>query len=49
MLDFGFYGCPDESADGYENHDLTPGSIYVIFEDDLNGLRSAINLLRCYD
>lgn len=36
---------PDKLADDYENRELTSDAIRIIFEDDLNGLKSADRLI----
>lgn len=42
---FNLHDHPDKLADSYENCELTSDSIRTIFEDDLNGLKSADELI----
>lgn len=42
---FNLHSHPDELADDYENRELTSDAIRTIFEDDLNGLKSADKLI----
>jgi len=43
--DFDLHDHPDRLADDYESRQLDSDGIRVIFEDDLNGLKSADNFL----
>lgn len=42
---FNLHSHPDKLADVYEGYELTSDSIRTIFEDDLNGLKSADKLI----
>lgn len=42
---FDLHGHPDELANDYESRELTSNAIRTIFEDDLNGLKSASELI----
>lgn len=42
---FNLHDHPDKLADDYENRDLDSASIRTIFEDDLEGLKSAEQLI----
>lgn len=42
---FDLHDHPDKLADDYENHELTSDAIRTIFEDDLDGLKSADKLI----
>lgn len=42
---FNLHDHPAKLADDYEHRELTSDAIRIIFEDDLNGLKSADNLI----
>lgn len=42
---FNLHDHPDKLADDYESRELTSDSIRIIFEDDLDGLKSADSLI----